>query len=214
MKIVLYYAPITCALVPFITLTEANADFETRPINMRKKQQMSPDYLKLNPKHKVPVLVVDGKPLTENIAIQLWIARTFPKANLLPADSWQEAKAISMLSWCASGMHPPLSRINSPAKTCDTLGAEASVRALAQKELFESFSLIDGMLAGRDYFFGHFTTADAHFFWCFRRAVLFDLELKTFPNCVAHLERMKQRASVQKLLTFEKSVQTDFAKVA
>ena len=68
MKIELYYAPNTCALAPYVTLTEAGADFEVRPLNFRKRQNLSPEYLKINPKHKVPALVVDGKILTENVA--------------------------------------------------------------------------------------------------------------------------------------------------
>jgi glutathione S-transferase len=68
MEIILYYAPAACLLVPYVTLTEANAAFEVRPLNFRKGEQMSAGYLKLNPKHKVPLLVVDGKPLTENVA--------------------------------------------------------------------------------------------------------------------------------------------------
>ena len=103
MDIVLYYSPIACSLVPYVMLTEAGADFEVRNINLRKGQQSSPDYLKLNPKHKVPVLMVDGQVLTENVAIQLWIARNFPEPKLLPTDPWQELKAISIMSWCASG---------------------------------------------------------------------------------------------------------------
>ena len=55
-----------------------------RPLNLRKEQHKSADYLKINPKHKVPLLVVDGKVLSESIAIQTWIARTFPQAKLLP----------------------------------------------------------------------------------------------------------------------------------
>ena len=70
MQIVLYYSPIACSLVPYVTLTEAGAKFEVRNINLRKGEQSSPDYLKLNPKHKVPVLTVDGQTLTENVAIQ------------------------------------------------------------------------------------------------------------------------------------------------
>ena len=86
MDIVLYYGPLTCALAPYITLTEAGAKFEVRPLNFRKDQHKSPEYLKLNPKHKVPLLVVDGRTLTENVAIQTFIARTFPRAKLMPAD--------------------------------------------------------------------------------------------------------------------------------
>ncbi len=70
MEIVLYYAPITCALAPYITLTEANAEFEVRPLNFRKGQNKSADYLKINPKHKVPLLMVDGETLTESTAIE------------------------------------------------------------------------------------------------------------------------------------------------
>ena len=103
MEIVLYYAPITCALAPYITLTEAGATFEVRPLNFRRHQNTSPEYLKINPKHKVPLLVVDGKALSESVAIQSWIARTFPQARLLPADPWQELQAISLMSWCSGG---------------------------------------------------------------------------------------------------------------
>lgn len=214
MEIVLYYAPITCALVPYVTLTEANAEFEVRPLNMRKKQQQSAEYLKINPKHKVPALVIDGETLTENVAIQMWIARNFPQAKLLPGDPWQELKAVSLLSWCSSGIHPYLSRINSPVKVCDVDGAGDSVVAHATEALFEAFGLADGWLAGREFFFDHFTAADAHFFWCFRRGQQFKLDVSAFPNCVEHFERMKGRASFQKVLAFEAEVQAGFAAAA
>ena len=70
------------------------------------------------------------------------------------------------------------------------------------------------MLAGREYFFDYFTASDAHFFWCFRRGLLFDLDLSGFLNCSVHFERVKRRPSVQKLLAFEKSVQAEFVKAA
>ena len=214
MEIVLYYAPNACSLVPYVTLTEAGAAFEVLPLNMRKEQQRSAAYVKLNPKHKVPLLVVDGRPLSENVAIQVWIARNFPQARLLPADFWQELQAVSILAWCASGMHPYLSRINSTAKVCDLPGAEESVRRLATRLLFESFEIADTMLAGREYFFDHFTAADAHFFWCFRRGQQLGVDASGFKSCVTHFERMQSRPSIQKVLGFEKSVLQKFASAA
>ena len=142
MQIVLYYSPIACSLVPYVTLTEAGANFEVRTINLRKGEQSSPDYLKLNPKHKVPVLMVDGQTLTENVAIQIWIARNYPQAKLVPTDPWQELKAISIMSWCASGIHPFLARINAPPRVCDVPSADESVRRLAAGQLYENLSLI------------------------------------------------------------------------
>ena len=214
MEIVLYYAPITCALAPYITLTEAGAEFEVRPLNFRKGQHTSPEYLKINPKHKVPLLIVDGKVLSESVAIQTWIARTFPRAKLLPADPWQELQAISLMSWCSGGIHPFLARINSPPRVCDVPAAEESVKKLAAANLMELFKIADDLLAGREFFFDHFTAPDAHFFWCQRRARQFELDLSSLKHCVAHFERMLKRPSVQKLLAFEKSVQDEFAKAA
>jgi glutathione S-transferase len=214
MQIVLYYSPIACSLVPYVTLTEAGAKFEVRNVNLRKGEQNSPDYLKLNPKHKVPVLVVDGQTLTENVAIQLWIARHFPQAKLLPADPWHELKAISIMSWCASGIHPFLARINAPPRVCDMAGADGSVRRLAAGQLYENYQIADDLLARREYFFDHFTAADAHFFWCFRRGTQFELDLSKYKNCQAHFERLQNRPSVRQCLAHEKAAQAEFAKAA
>ena len=134
MKIALYYAPNTCALAPYVTLTEAGADFEVRPLNFRKRQNFSPEYLKLNPKHKVPALVVDGKILTENVAIHQWVHRTFPNAKILPADPWDQLQAISLHAWCASGIHPYLSRINNPPKVSTQPARPTASLSLRQKD--------------------------------------------------------------------------------
>lgn len=215
MDITLYYAPIACSMVPYVSLTEAGAAFDVRAISLRKGQQMSPEYLQLNPKHKVPLLIVDGRSLTENTAINTWVHRTFPAARLLPSDPWAELEAISLMSWCASGVHPFLTRLNNPAKVCEVPGAEASVRSHAVANLIDALGYAEKRLAGREFFFDHFTAPDAHFFWCMRRAGQFEVEeLEQLPNCRAHFERVKARPSVQKLLAFEKGVLDQFAKAA
>jgi glutathione S-transferase len=125
-----------------------------------------------------------------------------------------EIHAISLMAWCASGIHPFLSRINSPARVCNLPGAEESVRQLAVEQLFEQYKIADEKLAAREWFFDQFTAVDAHFFWCFRRGTQFNLDLSQFRNCLAHFERMRQRPSVQKLLAYEQEVQTAFAQAA
>src|ERR1044071_2047401 len=214
MKITLYYAPNTCALAPYVTLTEAGADFEVRPLNHRKRENFSPEYLKINPKHKVPSLVVDGKVLTENVAIHQWVHQNFPHANILPADPWDQLQAIALHSWCASGIHPYLSRINNPAKVCDTAGSSDSVVKVATEFLFESFRIGDDLLAGREYFFDHFTAPDAPFFWCCPRARQLGVGISGFVHGVAHFNRMQERPSVQRLLAYETQLNEQFARTA
>lgn len=211
MKLTLYYAPLTCALVPYVTLTEAGAQFEVRDINTRKGGNRTPEFLELNPKHKVPVLLIDGEPLTENVAIQVWIAREYPHARLLPSDPRAEVKAISLMAWCASTIHPHLTPNARPENYCDLPGSKESVKRVARKLLAEDFTLADQLLAGREWFCDHFTAVDAYFFWCFRRAQTFKLDLAPYKNCLAHFERMGERASVARVLAHEQQVQAAFA---
>ena len=158
--------------------------------------------------------MVDGRILTENVAIHQWIHRTFPAAKILPADPWDELKAISLLAWCSSGIHPFLSRINNPPKVCDAAGASDSVVKIATEGLFENFQIGDDLLARSEYFFDHFTAPDAHFFWCCRRATQLGVDISGFPNVAAHFKRMQERPSVKKLLAYEKEVNERFAKTA
>ena len=214
MKLILYYAPVTCALVPYVTLTEAAAEFEVINLNTRANAHKTPQFLSLNPKHKVPVLVIDGKPLTENVALQIWIARAFPQAKLLPAAPKAEINAISMLAWFSSTIHPHLTPNARPENYCDLPGSEESVKRAGNRMLFEDLLIADDRLAGREWFFDHFTAVDAYFFWCFRRALSFKLDVRAFTNCLALFERMQLRPSVQRVLAYEKAVQAEFANAA
>ena len=214
MKLTLCYAPQTCATVPFITLTEAGAEFEVMDLNSRSGQLRSPEFLKLNPKHKVPVLIIDGEALTENLALQVWIAQQYPAAKLLPADALGHARAVSLMSFFGSGIHPHLTPNVRPENYCDMPGSADSVRRVAQTLLFEDFAVVEDLLAGREWFFDHFTAPDAYFFWCFRRAISFKLDVSPFKNCMAHLERVRARPSTQKLEAHEKRVMAAFAKAA
>ena len=212
MKLTLAYCPVACSLVPYILLTEAGAEFDTLPVNLGKNENNTPAYLRINPKAKVPALIINGEPLTENVAIQIWIARQYPAARLLPQDPLDYARAISVMAWCAGGIHPKLTQQARPERYCDLAGSADNVRDHGSHSLFELFEIADTLLAGREWFFDDFTCADAYFYWCFRRGGMFKPDVSGFTNCVTHLHRMEQRPSVQKLLAYEAQVQAEFAK--
>ncbi len=214
MQLTLFYAPHTCALVPYVTLTEAGAQFDVHAVNTRTNQHKTPEFLQLNPKHKVPVLVIDGYPLTENVAIQVWIDRQFPGANLLPKDPLEHAKAVSLMAWFASTLHPHLTPNIRPENYCDTPGSEEGVKRVARRLFAEDLAIAEERLAGREWFFDRFTVPDVYFFWCLRRAKSFGIDLAPYPGCLAHFDRVASRPSVQKVLAFEKQVVESFAKAA
>lgn len=214
MKLTLAYCPVACSLVPYILLTEAGAGFDVLAVNLGKGENTSPDYLRLNPKGKVPALLIDGEPLTENVAIQIWIAREYPAAKLMPADPMAYVHALSVMAWCAAAIHPKLTQQARPERYCDLPDTADNVRELGSHSMMELFEIADNMLAGREWFFDEFGCADAYFYWCFRRGSMFKADTSVFKNCVAHLQRMEQRASVKQLLAYEKKVAAEFAAAA
>lgn len=203
MTLILHYAPVACSLVPYVALTEANAPFEVLVVDFMKGKHLTPEFLRLNPKHKVPVLVVDGEALTENVAILQWIAHRYPAAHLLPAEGPEQFKSVAFLAWCASGIHPHLTPNVLPQRYCDLPGSAESVRRCAHKMLGQAFEIAESQLGDRSWFFSAFSAADIYFFWCFRRAKMFNLEATGLPHCRAHFDRMMDRASVRQLVAFE-----------
>jgi glutathione S-transferase len=215
MNLTLAFAPGACAIVPYILLTEAGAAFKTHNVNLGKGENFSPEYLKINPKGKVPALIVDGTVITENVAIHVWIDRQFPQAHLLPGDPMAYIQCLSFLGWCGSGIHPKLTQQARPERYCDAPGAIERVKQLGHEGMVEQYELAEEMLAGKTWFFGEqFSCADAYFYWTFRRGAAFGADLSRFKNCQAHRQRMEQRASVKALLAHEDQVRAEFAKVA
>jgi glutathione S-transferase len=62
------------------TLQELGAEFASVTVNMLAGEHRSPEFLKLNPAGKLPVLVDDDLVLTESVAIVLYLADKYPES--------------------------------------------------------------------------------------------------------------------------------------
>src|SRR5947209_7649496 len=104
----LHFAPGACSLASHIVLEESGARYEAAKVNLREGEQRKPEYLKINPKGKVPALVLDdGQVLTENPVIQAYVADANPQSKLLaPAGQLARWRALEWTAWCASGIQP------------------------------------------------------------------------------------------------------------
>ncbi len=214
-KLTLYFGPGACSLVPHITLEEAGAAFEAKPISLRKGHQRTPEYLAINPKSKVPVLVIDGKPLTENPAIAYYLAKSFPAAKLLPlGDLNAEAEALSLLAWCSSGIHVRFGALFAPQKMCDLPDSADNVKKLAAEDTAKNFAMVEKMLAGKEWILGQWSIVDAYLFTFWRWAGFLKLDLSAYPNYAKHAERMSKRPSVERALARETAAQAELDKAA
>src|SRR5919197_5911611 len=114
MRLQLYFAPGACSFVPHVALEAIKAPFEPKLVKLHKGEHRTPEYLAMNPNAQVPVLVVDGRPLTQIMAIVGFLVREFPDAGLLPADPWAHAQAVSQLAWMNSTPHTTATRFFFP----------------------------------------------------------------------------------------------------
>ena len=102
----LYYAPGTCALASHIALEEAGAPYTTEKLDFKSNQQNSPEYLKVNPKARVPSLATPRGILTETPAMLAFIAQGFPAAKLAPLDdAFAFAEVQAFNSYLCSTVH-------------------------------------------------------------------------------------------------------------
>jgi glutathione S-transferase len=101
-----YYATNTCALASHIALEEAGADYEARWIDFGAAEQTKPDYLKINPKGRVPSLMTERGVLTETPAILAYVAQTHAAAQLAPLDDpFAFAELQSFIGYLCSTVH-------------------------------------------------------------------------------------------------------------
>ncbi len=210
-KIQLYMAPGTCARVPCIALEEAGAEFETVLVRFMRGEQKSPDFRKLNPKGKVPTLVVDGKPLTENVVILAYLDLLFPTASLLPTpnDELERLRQLADLCFCSSTLHPIVTRIRMP----HFFGPEKCTRSIWSKACLamnEYFELIDARLSKHAWWYGEqWSVVDAYLYWIFWRSAGADYDVSGFSNFQEHAERMEDRPSTQRALAREAKSQAE-----
>jgi glutathione S-transferase len=201
----LFYAPGTCALASHIALEDAGAAYEAKRLNFAENEQRKPEYLKINPKSRVPALVTDQGILTETPAILVYIAQSFPKANLAPLnDPFRLAQIQAFNSYLCSTVHvahAPRMRGN---RWTDDAPAMETMKKKVPQNVGDCFDLIE-----REYFKGpwvmgtDYTIADPYLFTIARWLEADGVDPKRFPKVLDHRNRMAERPVVKKVLARE-----------
>jgi glutathione S-transferase len=197
----LYYAPGTCALASHIALEEVGAPYSAERLNFKNNQQNSPDYLKINPKGRVPALVTDSGVLTETPAILAFIAQSFPHAKLVPQDPFEFAQVQSINSYLCSTVHVAHAHKMRGARWATEETSFADMKRKVPKNVGESFALMESeMVEGRWVMGDAYTICDPYLFtlagWLKRDSV----DIARFPKIHDHHKRMAERPAVKKVL--------------
>ena len=105
----LYYSPGTCSMAVHVVLNECNQPVTLEKIDLSKGQNQSPDYLKLNPRGQVPMLMDGDQTLREGAAIMIHILDKH-NSPLLPKSGKERDSALEWLMFCNATLHPAYSR--------------------------------------------------------------------------------------------------------
>src|SRR6218665_1391816 len=116
MSLTLYFAPGACSFVPHSMLELSGAAFEPNNVKLHKNEQRSPEYLAVNPRGQVPVLVDGDEVITQIVAILLHLDAKMPDAGILPASGLARTRALQTLTWMNNTVPPTFTQVFLPAQ--------------------------------------------------------------------------------------------------
>jgi glutathione S-transferase len=203
----LYWGPGTCALASHIALEETGAKYETEKLNLAQGDQRKPEYLKVNPKSRVPALITERGILTETPAILVWIAQTYPQAKLAPADPFEFAVAQAFNSYLCATVHPAHAHGRRGARWSDDTAAHESMKAKVPQNMSDSFTLIENeMLKGPWVMGDAYSICDPYLFTISGWLESDGVDIAIFPKVHDHFKRMSERSAVKAVLAVHKGV--------
>lgn len=204
----LFFSPGACSMASHIGLEECGAQFELKPVALAKGEQRTPEYLKINPRGRVPALRLDdGSVLTENTAILTYLGLRFPEKGLMPADPAAAARCISMMAWLSNSVHPAFTHIFRPERFCEDPSGQPAVKETGKKTFWAALQEIDGLVAGKTWMQGEqFTACDPYALVFYGWGKRIELPVKDLAHYTAWKQRMIERPAVRKVLEREQNI--------
>jgi glutathione S-transferase len=198
----LFYTPGTCALASRIALEDAGAKYEIARIDFSKQEQRSPDFLKINPKGRVPALSTGKGILTETPAILVYIAQTFPEARLAPLDdAFAFAEMQAFNTYIASTVHVNHAHGRRGARWANEESSFADMKSKVAETMTAAMELIEfGMLEGPWVMGEDYSVADPYLFTMSRWLEGDGVDIDRLPRIKDHMERMSARDGVKRAL--------------
>ncbi|MCF3630299.1 glutathione S-transferase family protein [Thalassospiraceae bacterium LMO-SO8] len=207
----MYYAPDTCALATLIAFKDAGlaagVDYTLRRVDFSRQEQRAPEYLKVNPKGRVPALVTPRGILTETPAMLAFVAQSFPGAGLAPLDdpfAFAELQAFN--SFICSSLHVAHAHRMRGHRWVDENDA-AAIKAMQDKvpdSVGACYDLIEtGMFKGPWVMGAAYTVADPYLFTLAQWLEQDGVDPARIPKVMDHRARMAARANVKAAIAEE-----------
>jgi glutathione S-transferase len=174
-------------------LHEVDATFEYVSVNLLQGEHRRPEFLRLNPAGRVPVLVDGDRVIPESAAIVLYLADKYPERGLLPVDLDERAQVYRWTLFAVTELEQPLWRISRHTMLYPPDKRSRADIELAREDFASMAVVLDRHLEGRAFIVGdRLTVADCVTVYLIDWADECGL-LDGFPRLRAYLERLYAR---------------------
>jgi len=199
MSIVLYWHPMSSASPVASALAELGVAHERVKVDIRTGEQRQPEFLALNPNGKVPTLTVDGAPMFETLAIQLWLGERFGvERGLWPAAGTPER--LQAMSWCAWAYVSYGAALSRRYMAAEGEGSrrDAIQAQIALDDMDALLGVLDGHLASREWLLGAaYSLADLVVGSVLGYSAYLGAPVGSHPRVQAWLSRVQARPAMQ-----------------
>ena len=197
----LFHGPRSCSLAAYIALEQSNLEYEVITVNFAKSEQRQPEYLKVNPKGRVPALETEKGVLTENPAILMYIALAQPSAKLIPDDPFELAKVLSINAYLSSTVHVAHAHGHRGYRWADD---ESAIKAMSKKmpeNMAKYFEQIENSMLEGPWVLGDtYSIADIYLFTISGWLGADGVDINLFPKVKAHREKVGAIDAVKKVV--------------
>lgn len=194
----LYLCKGTISIAVALALEEAGLDYTPVLVDFASGAQTQPDYLAINPKGRVPSLVLAQGTLTETGAILDYIGSLAPA--LLPDDAFQAAKMREAMYFIASTFHVNHAHKMRGHRWADNEASFADMRAKVPETMRAACAYLEVEVMQGPYVLGaQFSLADAYLFVAATWLAGDNVDVAAFPKLYAFMTAMEARDPVRKL---------------
>ncbi len=179
-------------------------DYKVIPVNLGKGDQFTPEFLKISPNNRMPVIVdhdnqIDGAPLSvfESGAILMYLAEKAGK--FFPQTSPHRERVLEWLFWQVGGLGPMAGQVSHFVNYAPNFPGDHSYSEERYKNEYDRLlGVMDRILSERSYLAGDYSIADmASFPWvtAYKR---YEVDLDVFINVRRWFDDIKSRPAVRK----------------
>jgi len=205
MPLKFYYAPMSTASITALVLEELGVDCEIVKLDIARGDTKKPEFLKVNPNGRVPVLIHDDAVVWESAAITMYLGEMFGVAKkLYPPPGPKRAEAMKWIVWTNVTLGEAVNRYT--RNTLRTTPAEQrNAKALesAKTEVANCLRILDQSLLNKQYLVGEYTLADTHLIAMLDYIRHLKIDFTPYARINSWSQRCSARAAYQRAMTAE-----------